>query len=114
MLEFVADRQIYDKYKIKDIRAMHHNCKVHEGGVRAVEYEKLPIEYAINSDAAIEKARITINEKEDCKNHGCEHYKLCFPVNLKPGTQYEIQVVKGKVKCSEGKELKEVYLIDIY
>jgi uncharacterized protein (UPF0179 family) len=102
------------KYKIKEIRAMHHNCKVHEGGVRAVEYEKMPIEFAISADAAIEKARITIEEKEDCINRGCENYKLCFPMNLKPGTQYEIQVVKYKVKCSEGKELKQVLLIDIY
>jgi uncharacterized protein (UPF0179 family) len=102
------------KYKIKEVRAMHHNCKIHEGGVRAVEYEKLPIEFAISSVAAIEKARITIDEKEICVNRGCENFKLCFPLKLKPGTQFEIKEVKGNVQCPEGKELKQVTLSDIY
>lgn len=102
------------KYKIKDIRAMHHDCKVHEGGVRAVEYEILPIDCAINSDAAIEKARITGKEPDKCNNKGCENYKLCFPKGLKSGTQYEIKKVNDKVSCSEGKELKKIILIDVY
>jgi uncharacterized protein (UPF0179 family) len=101
-------------YKIKDVRAMHHNCKVHEGGVRAVEYELMPIECAISSDAAMEKARITMKEQEDCINRGCENYSKCFPIGLKTGSQYEITTVKGKLTCSEGKELKEVVLIDVY
>jgi len=100
-------------YEIKDVRQMHHPCKVHEGGVRAVEYEKLPIEYAINSEAAIEKARITIDNKEVCINRGCDNYKLCFPLGLKLGSQYEIKSVKGNINCTEGKKLKEVLLIDI-
>jgi uncharacterized protein (UPF0179 family) len=101
-------------YEIKEIRTMHHNCKVHEGGVRAVEYEKQPVEYAISSDAAIEKARITINDPEDCNNRGCEKYIKCFPKGLKIGSQYEIKIVKDKITCTEGKEKKEVSLIDVY
>lgn len=102
------------KYKIKEIRGMHHNCKVHEGGVRAVEYEIMPIECAVNSDTAIEKARISINRPEPCTNRGCENYKLCFPLGLKSGSQYEIKAVKGNIVCTEGKKLKEVVLVDIY
>ncbi len=102
------------KYEIKEIRAMHHECKIHEGGVRAVEYEILPVECALEPDAAIEKARITVKEPEDCKNRGCENYYLCFPKGLKSDTQYEIKAVKGKVTCPDGRELMEVLLIDIY
>ena len=102
------------KYKVKDIRAMHHNCKIHEGGVRAVEYEKMAVEHAISSDAALEKARITFTEPAACPNRGCDNYKLCFPTGLKVGSQYEIKSVKGSVTCTEGKKLKEVILIDIY
>ena len=95
------------KYKVKEIRAMHHNCKIHEGGVRAVEH-------AISSDSAIEKARVTIDNPPNCPNRGCDNYKLCFPTGLKAASQYEIKVVKGNVNCTEGKKLKEVVLIDVY
>jgi uncharacterized protein (UPF0179 family) len=101
------------RYIIKEVRQMHHPCKIHEGGVRAVEYEILPIEHALNADGAIEKARITVEAPEECQNRGCEHYKLCFPNGLKAGSQYEIREVRDTVTCSEGKKLKEVLLVDI-
>ena len=101
------------KYIIKEVRQMHHPCKIHEGGVRAVEYEKLPIEYASATEGAIEKARITVEERDPCPNRGCANYKLCFPLGLKTGSQYEIKEVKGTVTCSEGKKLKEVLLVDV-
>ncbi len=101
-------------YKVKEVRTMHHDCKIHEGGVRAVEYEIMPIEYALNADTAVEKARITIEKEEDCIDRGCENYKKCFPSGLKYGSQYEIKAVNKNVKCSQGKKLKEVLLIDIY
>lgn len=101
-------------YKIKEVRTMHHDCKVHEAGVRAVEYEIMPIDYATDTDGAIEKARISIDVKEQCPNRGCANYNLCYPIGLKQGTQYEIKTVKGNLDCSEGKKLKEVVLVDIY
>ena len=101
-------------YRIKDIRAMHHNCKVHDSGVHAVEYEIQPIEFAIDTNAAVEKARITAEEKADCVDRGCENYKYCYPKGLKAGSQYEIKSVEGNITCSEGKSLKKVLLIDIY
>jgi uncharacterized protein (UPF0179 family) len=101
------------QYEIKEVRQMHHQCKIHESGVRAVEYEKLPIEYAITSDGAIDKARITIEGPELCPNRGCEHYRFCFPLGIKTGSQYEINEVKSTINCSEGKKLKIVMLVDI-
>ena len=101
------------KYEIIEVRQMHHQCKIHESGVRAVEYEKLPVEYALTSDGAIEKARITVDESDKCPNRGCESYKLCFPLGLKSGSQYEIKEVQSTVGCSEGKNLKIVLLMDI-
>ncbi|PJB22268.1 MAG: hypothetical protein CO114_00925, partial [Euryarchaeota archaeon CG_4_9_14_3_um_filter_38_12] len=29
------------RYKITNIRDIHHDCKIHEGGVRIVEVEKI-------------------------------------------------------------------------
>ncbi len=101
------------KYEIKEVRQMHHPCKIHEGGVRAVEYEKQPIEYAISADAAIEKARVTLEVREPCTNRGCDYYKLCFPQGIKLASQYEIKTVSGTINCTEGKQLKEVLLVDI-
>ena len=54
------------------------------------------------------------NEIIAIRASGINLYKLCFPLGLKTGSQYEIKVVKGNVTCSEGKKLKEVVLIDIY
>ena len=102
------------KYKIKEIRAMHHKCRIHEGGVRAVEYEIIPIEYAINEDEAVEKTKITITEQELCNNRGCESFKKCFPLGLRVGSQYEIQTVKNNISCQLGKKMKEVVLVDVY
>lgn len=102
------------RYKIKEIREMHHKCKVHEGGVRAVEYEILPFEYAINEENAVEKAKIVVDNQELCNNRGCENFKICFPDGIKTGLQYEIKNTKSLLTCSEGRKIKQVILVDVY
>jgi uncharacterized protein (UPF0179 family) len=96
------------RYKITNIRDIHHDCKIHEGGVRIVEVEKIPIPACIESKNAVEGETISINP--DCKNIGCDFYKLCSPVGVESGTKLKITKVKGDIKCPENKNLKEVLL----
>jgi len=96
------------RYKITNIRDIHHDCKIHEGGVRIVEVEKIHIPACIESKNAVEGETISINP--DCKNIGCVFYKLCSPVGVEPGIKLKISKVKGDIKCPENKNLKEVLL----
>ena len=46
-------------YRVIEVRDVHHDCKVHEEGVRVVEVEKLPTKTALPSKSAIEGSMIT-------------------------------------------------------
>ncbi len=95
------------KYRIKALRDTTHECKIHEGKVRAVEVEKIPTEAAIPSKMAVEGTSIRYTP-EKCLNVGCKYYGLCNPMGLKEGSKYRIVKIKGDIKCPEGKELKSV------
>jgi len=95
------------RYRITKIRDVHHECKVHEGGVRVVEVEKIPVNAALNAKLAIEGSMITF-EPLECKNLGCDHYRLCHPLGVKAKSKYKILRVKKEIKCPEGKKIKEV------
>ncbi|MBM4249419.1 MAG: UPF0179 family protein [Euryarchaeota archaeon] len=96
-------------YVIKAVRAVHHDCKVHEGGVRVVEVEKSPIRTTVPSRAALEGTTYTWQGKE-CQNLGCAHYLRCTPRGMKAGERYRIVKVAGYVECPDGESLKEVVL----
>jgi uncharacterized protein len=96
-------------YVIKSVRTVHHDCKVHEGGVRVVEVEKSPIRTTIPSRAALEGTTYAWQGKE-CQNLGCERYIMCTPKGMKAGEKYRIVKVAGYVECPDGESLKEVVL----
>lgn len=96
------------RYKITNTRDIHHDCKIHEGGVRIVEVEKTLLPAAVESKNAIEGETVSINP--DCKNIGCDFYFLCCPVGVKPGMKLKISKIKGDISCPEEKNLKEVLL----
>jgi uncharacterized protein (UPF0179 family) len=96
-------------YEIVNLRDKHHDCNVHEGGVRVVELKKAPIETTIDKKHAIEGSTVSMEVKE-CRNLGCESYSLCFLLEPKSNRRYKVTKVKGDVKCSEGKNLKVVIL----
>ena len=96
------------RYKITNVRDIHHDCKIHGDGVRIVEVEKIPIPACIESKNAVEGETVSINP--DCKNIGCDSYFLCCPVGVKPGMKLKISKIKGDIKCPENKNLKEVLL----
>ena len=97
-------------YRIKEIRSMHHNCKIHEGGVRAVEYEKLPIVIAVDTKIAEKGSKLEFDENDQCNDMGCKFYKICVTPCIKQGIKYEIVEIGNTIQCPKGKTLKEVTL----
>jgi uncharacterized protein (UPF0179 family) len=97
-------------YKVTEIRDVHHECKIHEGGVRVVEVEKIPIQAAIPSRGALEGSMITY-EESDCDRIGCANFRLCSPFGPGEGVRYQIsKVLDTEVECPRGKSLKVVLM----
>ncbi|MCK4445288.1 MAG: UPF0179 family protein [Thermoplasmata archaeon] len=95
------------KYRIKGVRGVRHECKIHDGGVMVVEVEQTPLTIAANGKSAIEGSMITF-EFPKCDEVACKAYKLCHPIALSNGGKGKILKVGGVLDCSKGHELKEV------
>ena len=96
-------------YRVTEIREVHHECKVHEEGVRVVEVEKLPSRTALHAEAAVEGSMIPF-EETDCEMIGCPNYRLCRAVGAAEGMRFRIASVEGEVECPRGKNLRIVLL----
>ncbi len=95
-------------YRIIKVREKEHACSLHEGGVVAVEIEKLPFMAAVKKEQA-EGTIISFHE-EGCDKISCKNYSLCNPgVNEK---EYQIIEVMEDIKCPLGYKLKKVVLDD--
>ena len=94
-------------YRITEVRSMHHDCKIYEEGVRAVEFERVPMKFAVEIKDAVEKNVIQY-EGELCENRTCKFFKICFPQGMKVGEKYVIEAVGEEIDCVLGKNLKEV------
>ncbi len=86
---------------------MHHECKIHEDGVRVVEVEKVSFRGAVSKKAALEGSTVTLEEIR-CRNLGCTKYRLCHPVGLDKGMKGRIGKVFHDIDCPEGMRLVEV------
>jgi uncharacterized protein (UPF0179 family) len=96
-------------YRVTTVRDVHHECKVHEEGVRVVEVEKLPTRTAMSSKAAIEGSMVTF-EESDCELVGCPSYRICKPAGAAEGMRFRITSVEGEIECRKGKNLRIVLL----
>ena len=96
-------------YRVTEVREVHHDCKVHEEGVRVVEVEKLPTKGALQAKAAVEGSMITF-EETDCDAIGCPNYRLCRPAGAVEGMRLRIASVKEEIECPRGKHLRAVLL----
>jgi len=94
-------------YRIKSVRDVHHECKMHEDCVRVVEVEKLSSTIGVGQKFALEGSTITFEEIK-CRNLGCEHFRLCHPVGVERGGKFKIKTVHGEVSCPEGFKVIEV------
>jgi len=96
-------------YRVIEVRDVHHDCKVHEEGVRVVEVEKLPTKTALPSKSAIEGSMITY-EETNCDFIGCPNYRICRPAGAAEGMRFRIASVGDEIECRRDKALKIVLL----
>jgi hypothetical protein len=96
-------------YRVTDVRDVRHECRMHEGGVRVVEVERIPTKAAIPTRAAVEGAMITF-EESDCIKLGCHHYRLCRPPGAAEGMRFRIASVESEIECPKGEQLRIVLL----
>lgn len=93
-------------YRVTTVRDVHHECKVHEGGVRVVEVERIPTKAALRSGVAIEGSMLNF-EESDCSLRACEHYRLCHPVGASESMRFKIASVADEdLECPLGRKLK--------
>jgi uncharacterized protein (UPF0179 family) len=98
------------RYRVRSIREVQHECKIHEDGVRVVEVEKIPMRAMIPAKAALEGAMLTFEEIE-CRNLRCPNYRLCKPLGALEGMRFKISSVEsGDVQCEKGEQLRAVLL----
>lgn len=97
------------RYTIKEVRNVHHECRIHEGGVRAAEVEKLPISGAVPKKYALEGSTLSYNPIE-CGHIGCENYRLCNPVGVCKGMRFKIASTNEELECSAGQRMVKVTL----
>ncbi|MBN1678048.1 MAG: UPF0179 family protein [Candidatus Thermoplasmatota archaeon] len=98
------------RYRVTDVRDVHHECKIHEDGVRVVEVERVPTRAAIPSRSAIEGSMLSY-EESDCDRLGCHNYRLCVPVGMSEGLRFRVTSVESdEIECPLGRSLKVVLL----
>jgi len=98
------------RYKVTDIREVHHDCRVHEGGVRVVEVERLPTKAAMRGSSAIDGSIVSFQES-DCDLLVCTNYRLCHPTGLSEGARMRITAVENEdLPCPRGQKLRVVLL----
>jgi uncharacterized protein (UPF0179 family) len=95
------------RYVIKSVRENNHECKIHEGCVRVVEIEKVPVAVALSQKNVVEGAVVTF-DPIDCRNIGCIHYRKCRPTGLKKGTKGKVVKLGGGLACLKGRNLVEI------
>ena len=99
------------KYRIVHVRDMHHECKIHEAGVKAVEYEELPIDFVIDKKLAIEGAIVEVTRNQ-CNVIGCKYYEVCTSNALSESAKYNIVSCGESFKCDMDKSLTVVKLTE--
>lgn len=96
-------------YRITSVRDKTHQCNIHDGAVKVVEVEEIPIKTALEGRSVIEGSVITF-EAKDCDDLECEFYNLCHPRGIKEGGKYNVTDVGKKIDCPKGYNLKRVEL----
>lgn len=97
------------RYRVSSIRDVHHECKIHEDGVRVVEVESIEVPASIPSRFAVEGTSFVF-ESRSCPILSCEHYRFCHPCGVIDGTRYRISSVEWDISCELGHSLKKAML----
>jgi uncharacterized protein len=97
------------RYRIKAVRTVQHECRIHEGGVRVVEVQKIPQRCSMLQKFAMEGSTITLEDVK-CKTLGCKYYQVCHPRGLDKNMKFRVTRIEREIKCPEGLRLVEVTL----
>ena len=97
------------RYRIKSVRTVEHECRMHEDHVRVVEVVKVPHKCALQQKRAMEGSTITFEDIK-CKTLGCVHYQVCHPVGLEKAMKFKVARIDEEISCPEGNRLVEVTL----
>jgi uncharacterized protein (UPF0179 family) len=95
------------RYVIRNVRENSHECKIHDGNVRVVEIERVPLATAVAQKNVVEGALVTYNPV-NCNNPGCVHFRKCRPVGLKKGTKGKVVRLGSDMSCPRGHKLVEI------
>jgi len=101
--------EVGKRYRVTSVRDVHHDCKIHQDGVRVVEVENTYIPAAVQSKMALEGASITF-DVHNCENLSCTNYRLCNPFGVASGTKFKIVKVENEIDCEKGLSLRRVML----
>lgn len=96
-------------YRISNVRSIHHDCKIHENGVRVIEAEPIGIPASVPNKSAVEGTTIAF-EPRRCNSVSCANYRYCHPVGISSGGKYHVTSVLGDVDCENGQTLRRVLL----
>lgn len=92
------------RYRIKSLRNVTHDCRIHEDSVRVVEVVKVPSRCSISQKSAIEGSTITYDEIK-CKTLGCRNYRACHPTGIEKGVKIKIIKITNEISCPERNRL---------
>lgn len=92
------------RYKIVKVRKVEHSCSLHEGGVKGVDVEPLPIEIAVEGMGK-EMEGSTLKCELNCDLRDCENFLYCSLAN---GAEVKILKNLGAIVCPRGKRLRRV------
>jgi uncharacterized protein len=96
-------------YRIKGVRDVKHECRIHEEGVRVVEVEKIPVVCTVGRKFALEGSTVTY-EMIKCRTLGCRNYQICHPKGLQKNMKFHVSSIKEELVCPEGNKLVAVVL----
>lgn len=101
----------FRRYRIVGVRDKKHSCNQHDGGVRVVEVEELPIVSSV--EGRIKEGNKVRIRFIDCKRMDCENYNICHEPAVEENRDYKISKVLGEMDCMIGKEMMKVELTEI-
>jgi len=96
-------------YRIKNLRDVQHECRIHEEGVRVVEVEKVKQSGALPRRSAIEGSTVTFEEIK-CDTLGCANWRLCHPIGVEKGMKFKVSKVDKEIECPAGNRMMAVVL----
>ncbi len=97
------------RYMVTAVRDVHHECRVHDSGVRVVEVEKVPTRSTLPKDSAVEGSMIAF-EDMGCDWSGCPNYRVCRPLGPLDGMRFRVVQVGEDLECPRGKSLRAVLI----